>query len=212
MALVASLIVVVTVVGACGRIGTAGSGPAVTETRQVGAFSAVDVNSGIDAAITIGEAGPLAISAESNILPLIETTVEDGVLIIRSTDSFSSQAGVHVEVGTPSLDAINLNGGAEARIDGLAAGSFAVEQNGGSALTATGSTDTLTVASNGGSQSNLEDLAATVVSVDVSGGSRVTVNASDSVSGTANGGSHVTVRGDASVDVSANGGAEVTTE
>ena len=79
---------------ACSAFGTTGSGPVKTETREVGTFTKVEVSAGIGIDIQIGSAGPLTISAEENILPLILTHLVGDTLLIHSSASFLSPAGV----------------------------------------------------------------------------------------------------------------------
>ncbi len=157
---------------------TTGTGAATTETRDVGMFSRIDVSAGIGATVTIGPAGPLTVSAESNVLPLISTTIENGVLTVRSSGSFISPAGVEVTVTTPTLDGVTLSGGSHTRIVGLAGQAFAIDLSGGSVLTASGSEAALALTSSGGSRASLDELAATTVTLDASGGSVVIVKAS----------------------------------
>jgi hypothetical protein len=83
--------------------------------------------------------------------------------------------------------------------------------SGGSNVTATGTTERLSVQASGGSRADLGTLLATNVMLDVSGGSNATVSASGTATGTASGGSHVTVLGGGTVGVDASGGSSVTT-
>jgi hypothetical protein len=204
--------VIAVAVGLNGCVGTSGQGAVTTEMRQAQPFSNVEVGNGIGLTLRIGDAKPLEVRAQKNILPLIATEVKDGTLKIHSTTGYTTSQGVQVTVVTPTLEEIALSGGSKGTIEGLTAESLAISMSGGSGLTANGSVGVASLSLSGGSRGDLETVTAREVTVDVSGGSNVTITASDEVNGTASGGSHLTVIGDAQLNVEASGGAEVTQE
>jgi hypothetical protein len=193
-----------------GCVGTSGQGAVTTEMRQAQQFTDVEVGNGIGLTLRIGDAKPLEVRAQKNILPLIATEVIDGRLKIHSTTGYTTSQGVQVTVVTPTLEAITLSGGSKGTIEGLTAESLAISMSGGSGLTANGSVGVASLSLSGGSRGDLETVSAREVTVDVSGGSNVTITASDEVNGTASGGSHITVVGNATLNVQSSGGAEVT--
>jgi Putative auto-transporter adhesin, head GIN domain len=206
---VAAVTALAVVSGACDIGGTRGEGAVTTETREVDAFSTVDTSNGINVSIVIGDPADVEVSAQGNILPIIETAVASDTLRIRSTKGFSTSEGVDVVITTPQLGGIVLSGGSHGSVDGLAADTFDVELSGGSVLGANGTAGTMSLATSGGSVAELKGLTAGTVAVDVSGGSRAEVSATDAVGGSASGGSHVSVFGDAATQVDASGGASV---
>ena len=206
---VAAAIAMAVVSGACDIGGTRGEGAVTSETREVDTFSKVETGNGINVTIVIGTPADVEVSAQGNILPIIETGVASDTLRIRSTKGFSTSEGVEVVITTPQLDGMVLSGGSHGTVDGLAADAFDAELSGGSVLTANGTAGTVSLATSGGAVAELEGLTAGTVTVDVSGGSRAEVRATDAVSGSASGGSNVTVFGDADTQVDATGGASV---
>src|SRR3954464_7288799 len=79
------------------------------QTREVPAFHAVSVESGIHATISIGPQRPLELRGEEKTLALIETTVEDGELRIafkRHSWTHWVSHEVHVSIQTPELRAV----------------------------------------------------------------------------------------------------------
>lgn len=196
--------------GGFSPFGRHGEGAVQTETRQVAAFSRIEVSAGIRVVGSIGPAQPLTVSAQANILPVISTDVVGGTLRIHSTEGYTSTEPVQVTFVNPTLDGVLLSGGSNVQVQGLAATTLSVDLSGGSVLTATGTATTLTLVVSGGSRADLGGLAATSVAVEASGGSNVLVQASGTVSGSASGAAHVTVAGAAQVSVEATGGAVVT--
>ena len=189
---------------------TTGQGPSASETREVGPFTRVDVGGGIGVTITIGAAGPLTLTAQDNIRPLITTEVVEGTLMIHSTGSYQATAEVDVAVSTPSIEGLSASGGSAIDIADLSGDALTLELTGGSRVNLDGTVDTIDLSASGGSRSETDGLAAKTVTVDLSGGSVALVQASDSVSGSASGGSSLTVQGGARLDVESSGGSTVT--
>jgi hypothetical protein len=191
---------------------TRGDGPVMSESRDVGAFTRIEVSGGISGVtVQIGQSGSLEVRAQENILPLVSTEVEADTLTISSTSqSFSTSQGIDVVVVTQTLDEISMSGGSQGQIEGVDAASLTVKLSGGSQITVMGTADTVELEASGGSSANLEDLAATAMTLDVSGGSNATVQVSDTVNGSASGESQVTVHGGAQLNVEVTSGAEVT--
>lgn len=61
---------------------TVGSGNVVSETRDLGTFHSVELNTFATVMVTQGTPGPVEIEAEDNLMPLLRTQVSDGVLVI----------------------------------------------------------------------------------------------------------------------------------
>jgi Putative auto-transporter adhesin, head GIN domain len=207
--MVVTLVTLSAATTACGMIGTRGEGAVTSETRQTDPFTRIESGTGIHVSIGIGQASPLEVRAQGNILPLIETKVSDGTLRIQHSKAFTSSEKIEVLVATPALERIVLSGGSRGTIDGLSSDAFDVELTGGSVLTATGTAKSLSLAVSGGSVAELDDLAVATVDLDLSGGSRVEVRATDAVQGSATGGSRVSVAGGANATVDTTGGSQV---
>lgn len=99
----------------CLNNATRGSGKTATETREVSGFSAVQLGWLGDLAITQGNTEGLTIEAEDNILPLISTRVDGGILIIELVDSASEGAviptqSVKYNLQVKDLKSIDLSG------------------------------------------------------------------------------------------------------
>jgi hypothetical protein len=181
-----------TLLTACGP---SGSGNLVTEAREVGEFTSLEVSGGIDLRLTVDPSATTSVSViyDDNLLDRIVTEVDGDTLTVRSRGPFNVfGSGRIVEVTTPTLQSLTASGGSD--VDG------------------TGATESLAVEVSGGADLDLGDLVAGTVVLRASGGADVTVNVTDEISGEASGGADVTVRGDPvnqSIDVS--GGADVGT-
>ena len=65
------------------RMSQKGSGRITTETRNIAAFSSVDVAGSIDVEIMQGDKNEVVVEADDNILTYVETVSNNGVLSIR---------------------------------------------------------------------------------------------------------------------------------
>ena len=89
-----------------------GSGNVSTETRSVTGFHSVELLNSADVVITQGETEGVVIQAEDNLIPLLETKVENGTLRI----GFTKREEIHftkrmvVNVSAKTVDAIQLAG------------------------------------------------------------------------------------------------------
>jgi hypothetical protein len=189
--------------------GTIGEGPLVSEQRTVGAFSGVESGGGVHVTVRVGSPQLVTVRAQENILPIIETSVSGGTLHIGGRSSYSTSRGVEVNIVTPSLEAIELSGGAVGTVTAVATERFTATVSGGAELRATGAVTSVSLEASGGGRAYLGGLTATTAQVDVSGGAHGEVLASDRVSGSASGGGSLSVRGGAQVDVDVSGGASV---
>jgi hypothetical protein len=159
-----------------------GSGVAKTEAREVEKFDQLTITGGMDATVTIGDQQSVSIEADDNILPVIDTRVENGKLIVEPTEGYSSKTPVKLTITVPQLTGVAINGSGDVDVSGLdGAESFAVAINGSGDVTAKGTAQSVSVAVRGSGDVKLQELAAKNGKVAVAGSGDVTVNASDAL-------------------------------
>lgn len=208
-----------------------GNGTRVTESRQVGAFTRLAAQSGFQVTFAPG-ATDVAVTADENLLPLLETYVEGDTLILRVKPmvSVSPTDGLKARVANPVLVGLDASGGArvqaqatptdtwalaasggsDVQVTGLSATTLTLGATGGSRATVTGDATRVEVSASSGSTVDTTAVHAQTASLDVSGGSTVRIYASSSASGQATGGSTVTVSGSpAGQQVASSGGSTV---
>ncbi len=115
-----ALVVVAALLAACGIFGnqTVGSGKLVTENRTVAEFNNLELTCSADVILTQGEPLAVSIEGDDNIVPLIETTVTDRKLTIK-TESFTSfriTKPLIVHVVVPALLSIRVTGSGDVKI------------------------------------------------------------------------------------------------
>lgn len=200
---------------------TTGSGKVVTESRAVSGFEAIAVSGAIKLEVRQTGKEALAISADDNILPLIETVVESTTrgqtLVIRGKrgESFRTRNDIKVVVdvaqltglsaagsgdvmvgklNTPKL-ALSLSGSNNARLSELATDAFEVRIAGSGDVRAGGSAKALKLAIAGSGNADLAGVAADDVSVSIAGSGDASVTANKALSASIAGSGDVVYQG-----------------
>ncbi|MEN6456208.1 MAG: head GIN domain-containing protein [Prolixibacteraceae bacterium] len=133
-----------------------------SELRDVGAFSAIHVSSGIDLYLTQGKSQEVRVEAESDLVGKIITRVENGVLKICIKDKMNWDLGWNqmrkVHVTFVELQELNASAGS----DVLSQNPFRMKE--------------LKISSSSGSDVEIDDLSAEFVSVVTSSGADAKVS------------------------------------
>jgi hypothetical protein len=203
--------------------GVTGSGHAAADTRRPGDFDAIEISGGMDLVVRSAPVSQVALTADDNVLPLIETVVEDGRLgrtlkiryargqlirvhtpvkavvdavRLRAIASIGS-GDVHVErFDTPSL-ALTLSGSSDARLDALRTDALTVEISGSGDIQAAGRAGRVTLSISGSGDADLAALEADDVEVAIAGSGDASVHAARSLKVGISGSGDVTYRGGA---------------
>lgn len=123
--LLAPLLGALTVLPACAVAATAGSGKTATETRSVGEFQAVKTAGAIDLTVKQGAQTSVQVSADDNLLPLLETVVEgsgdNATLLVRwkRGESVYSRGSASVQIVTPRLSLVSAAGSGDIQVQGF---------------------------------------------------------------------------------------------
>ncbi len=155
-----------------------GSGTLATETREVSDFDAVRVVGNGIATITVGETETLTIEAEDNILPVLTSEVENGTLILstKTNTSMNPTRDIRYTITAKSLAALKVTGNATITASGITADQFAIDLSGSGQITASGTTEMLTVEFTGNGNVFAFELAADSASVGLAGNGRIELN------------------------------------
>lgn len=104
-------------------LGTTGSGKLQAESRVLTGFQAITVSGSINVVLRQGNREGIEVSADNNLLPLIETQVENGTLRIRpkAGASYLTRNPVQVSVDLITLKSLSVGGSGEVSARGLKA-------------------------------------------------------------------------------------------
>lgn len=89
-----------------------GNGQAKTETRQVNAFTSVSSGGAMNVEIAYGNSNSISIEADENLLPYIETSVDNGKLTIKTSKNknLKSRSDITVRISMTKIKGIQQSG------------------------------------------------------------------------------------------------------
>jgi len=117
-----------------------GSGIMKTEKRSLAPFDSLEVScNGSIQAHTQGQEG-LEISGDDNIIPLITTEVNNGILYIRSSKEYNSRDNLVIIVSAPDLKKFVFSGAGKANLSNVKNDRVEITLAGAGSLTASGET------------------------------------------------------------------------
>lgn len=124
-AVVAALALTVGASAGCSVVidGVRGSGQVETEERSLDTFSSVVATGSGEVRITQGDVQSVTVTAEDNLLPLLETQVRGGVLTLRveSGTSIRPTEPIVVDITVTELTRVETSGSADVVVDGWGA-------------------------------------------------------------------------------------------
>lgn len=211
---------------------------AASKTFDVGAFTEIEISSGLNAIVTVG--GALSVVAESprqDELDELIIEVRDGKLraytdwnLLDLFDWGPTEQRTTLTISVPELRAANANSGADVEVTGMTGDSLGLNSSSGADLKATGATgrtyelnassgadltvdgtcESAEVNASSGSDLKAEGLLCESVDANASSGAGASVHASVSLKANASSGAHIDVFGKpGSVDDETSAGGEV---
>jgi hypothetical protein len=132
MVIATAVMLAALVLAGCGVGLVVGSGKTVTEEREISGVEGVALSFVGDLQITQGDEEKLVITADDNVLPLITTEVNNGILTIggRSTVGMQVMSPLRYDLTVRDLNSVRLSGAGNAEMDGLETGDLKVEISG----------------------------------------------------------------------------------
>lgn len=196
-----------------------GSGRIVTEKRNVSAFSKLSASSGLNVEVRKGSTHDVTVEADDNIIGLIETTVEDGRLILKIKDHTNlSDTYTSIFLTVPQLSEIKASSGSNVEVkdqltysgvisfDASSAGhittsvdapTISAEASSGAELEISGRTKDFKARSSSGSSIKAFELYTENAVAEASSGASVNTRPSVSLEGNASSGGNINYRGGA---------------
>ena len=159
-----------------------GSGVTRSETREIGDFQRIHATGAgtLDVEVKAGlDRRSLEITADDNLLNLITTEVNDGVLEVTPALSMSPSSGMRLKVSVPSLAGIHLEGANRLNLNIDSPAGFDLHIEGAGRVKAAGKVGNLTLHSEGAGTIDAVDLVAGTVEVHIEGAGKARVNATE---------------------------------
>jgi hypothetical protein len=187
-----------------------GSGVEKTETRNPGAFSRIEASGATRIEVTAGQAAnSVVISGDDNVVPLVKTTVSDGVLRITMEDVHNTKLPLILKISTPKLTAFNGSGATRLNVSNLSGERFEMTGSGSTKAELGGKVDNLVLKTSGAGNVDAVKLAVRTAEIKTSGASHVDVNASEKLSVSISGAGKVNYKGNPTVSQSISGAGKV---
>jgi hypothetical protein len=160
-----------------------GSGEIVSETRNVSGFTALSLQGSADVDVTFGDAEAVVVEADDNILPLIQTNVQNGQLVIstKNNTNYQSAYPARVLVTMKSLDGLRLNGSGSINVSDLNGDSLQITLPGSGNITVQGTANSVNITLSGSGIVNCAELKAKSATAKISGSGNIDVYASSSL-------------------------------
>jgi len=185
--------------------GVRGSGVAKTETRSLEPCTQVELIGSGRLEVTIGEPGPLELTGDDNLLPLISTTVEAGRLRIKPTEKIHPETNLVFRITVADLDDVRLDGAAKIVIAKLDNKHLRVRLFGAADAVISGRTDRADFELTGAADLDASGLAAGQVSINLAGAGDADVQAIETLDVSIAGVGSVSYSGDPKVTKSISG-------
>jgi hypothetical protein len=191
-------------------VGVQGSGNVITETRDVSGFSEIVVGGSGVVMVEVTGTESVTIEAEDNIMPLLETDVSNGRLVLDATRSISPTVDIVYTITAADLEGLEVSGSAEVDATGVDAGDFSVDISGSGDVAAAGTLDRLLSLSISGSGAfDGESLTAPQGTVDISGSGNAVVNVTETLDVSVSGSGNVEYIGSPDVDEDISGSGNI---
>ncbi len=207
-----------------------GDGNRAVEARTVTEYTGIKVRGRIDVRLSQGPEKKVEVNAAKNIVPLVSTVVNNGVLIIETTGRINEDETIEVSITTPAIQTldmsegayiesintftgdkltVNSNGGSNGRLK-LQYKNLECHLNTGSEIDLDGNTDEASLSVSTGANLDANDLVVQKCKVEGNTGANTTVNVSQELTADINTGSVLNYRGDpAKTNITSSAGGSV---
>lgn len=206
------LLLPVLVLFSCNKDRITGSGPVQTESRPVAGFTKVEVYGSTNVHVVQGSAFDVQVTAYANLLPYLETRLEDNVLVIEfKRNAHIRNDNSEVTVTLPVLEGLSTNGSGNMDATGNFTGSNMSASSSGSGQ----------ISINGGAVTNYDidisgsgkvksyELIASVATVHISGSGEAEVHATEVLNAHISGSGNIYYKGEPTVNTTISGSGKV---
>lgn len=210
--------------------GIEGSGPATSETRMPGSFNGVELSIDADVTLHADSVCHVVVSAQSNVLHVLETDVHGSTLRIGFSRNVCRHNAIHIDLYAPAFvlatisgsgnihnsDAIcngnfkaAISGSGNIELGGVQANDAEANISGSGNIRLSGTANSITTRTSGSGDMHLYDLPVNSGNVRISGSGNVEINAAQFLDINISGSGDVYYKNNPSVNVSISGSGHV---
>jgi len=208
-AVLAALGLAMLLLSGCHWVGVKGNGNIKTETRPIEAFTKVQADGAFEITWAAAPAGALSITTDENLMEYMRTTLSGETLKVEWIKPLKGTRGIKVNIASPTLSGVNLNGAVRLVASGLSGPELVIEANGATRIALEGNVNAMAADLNGASRLDAESLEARAIELSISGAGKAEVNATQVLKVTVSGAGKVTYLGNPQVTKEINGAGSV---
>ncbi len=171
------------------------TGPVVSQRRSLPAFHGIDLMLSADATYRFAPTPGVTVSAQSDIMSKIRTTVEGGTLVIAADGAFSSDKPIRLLIEGPELSRADISGSGRLVANGLHGNAVTLRVSGSGSIIADGTVNAVSATVSGSGSVELANLRARSLVADISGAALVSAYASESADVALSGAGNVRISG-----------------
>jgi hypothetical protein len=208
-----------------------GSGKRATEERDIGNVTEVVIDRSNNLEIVHGDVPGLSVTADDNILPLLETRNRKGKLTFKTKSDFSLHpvTPISYKLQVPQLEKItitgvgnvqakdltgdaltlNLSGAGNAKLSNISCKSLTLVLSGTGNTTLTGKVDKLAIKLTGAGEVDAQELKAVTVDTHISGVGTAKIWAANELKAKISGAGHILYKGNPKIDQTITGAGSV---
>ena len=159
----------------CRWAGVKGNGNITTENRQIADFTNFEADGAFDVKWTKGPAR-LSIRTDENLMEHIRTDVSGQTLHLEWSKPLRGTRGIKVEISSPSISRIQLNGAVKFAGSNISGTELYLEANGATRIGLDGTVNALSAELNGASRLDAQSLITRAMELGINGAGRAEVH------------------------------------
>ncbi len=180
LATLAALAFALLLMNGCHWVGVRGNGKITSESRSVENFSRVEADGAFTITWTSGSPS-FHLTTDSNLMDYVRTRVSGETLHIEWVKPLQGTRGIKIDLATPALSRVTLNGAVRFTGTSMSGREFYLEANGASRISLQGKVDAMSGELNGASRLDAESLETHAMELSISGAGRAEVNVTEAL-------------------------------
>lgn len=209
--------------------GIDGNGNVVKESRDVSSFDAIKVGGAFNVFLSQGNSESLTIEADENLMPIIESKIKGGTLVISSKENIRDSKKLNIYITFKNIDKLNISGACDLVSDGMltfstlkfnGSGASEIEMeltadillcdySGASEIEFSGTVEQCEIEISGAADLKAYELICKTMELDISGAADAKVHATKSLKVEASGAASVRYMGNPNIDQHVSGAGSV---
>jgi hypothetical protein len=201
-------IILVVPVAACKHgmhSGVKGSGKREVQKRDLASFKSISTEGAFTVEVQCQKDQDVEVEADDNILSMVETEVNGGVLYLKNSQSYSVHEPVVIRISVPDIEGLSVSGAGSIDISGMKNEKFEIDSSGAPSIKVSGVTKVIDIDTSGAARIDTHQLHASRGVVDSKGVSKIDVDVRDELDIKIAGPSLVTYEGNPTVNQTISG-------